>query len=141
MTGNIPNRQKTAKLQNITRQSPGNPQVNIHESQVFHNDTALSASDLPVTVLYPRLRSKNVHVTDYSPVIGMNAMSRTLAHVTYRPIAFIRLYRYLNFLALAVKELMGDSHSTKLKKCVKFDSGHCKTSLDLIFLAKNLYPA
>jgi hypothetical protein len=71
----------------------------------------------------------------------MNALCGTPAKVTYRRVAFIWFYRYFDFLAQTIKELVRYSHSTKLKKCVKFYSGHCKTSLDLIFLAKNLYPA
>ena len=141
MTGNIPNGQKPAQLQNITGQSPGYSQMKIHEPEVFNNDTAPAASDLPVTVSNPRLRLENVHVTDHPAVIGMNPLSGSLANVTYRPVASIRFYRYPDFLASAVKELMRYSNSTKLKKSIKLDSGHCKPPLDWIFVAKNLYPA
>jgi hypothetical protein len=141
MAGNIPNGQKSAKLQNVARQSPSNPQMNIHETEIFNNDTTPLASNLPVTVSNPRPRPENIHVPDNPPVIGMNALSGIMAKVTYRLEAFTWLYRNLDFLTSTIKELLRYSHSTKLKKCVNFDPGHCNTSLDLIFLAKNLYPA
>jgi hypothetical protein len=115
--------------------------MNVHEPEVFNNDTALLASDLPVAVSNPCPRLKNVHVPNPSSVIGMHTPCGTSTKVTYWPVAFIWLYSNLNFLAPAIKELVRYSNSTKLKKCIKLDPGHYRPPLDWIFVAKNLYPA
>jgi hypothetical protein len=115
--------------------------MNVHETEIFNNDTTPLASNLPVTISNPRHRPENIHVPDHPPVIGMNALSGTMANMTYRLEAFTRFYRNPDFPASTIKELMRYSNSTKPKKCIKLDPGHCNTSLDWIFVAKNLYPA
>ena len=108
MIRNLPDRHHFAEFQDIPGQSSGHPQTGLHKAQVFDDNPAGAASNLPVTVAYHSPRIENIQIPDHPLVVGMNPVCFSLAYMTDRSIPLVGFYSYLYFFLGVVYHMITD---------------------------------
>jgi len=140
MGGNLGDRHKSAQANDIIGKPFGNSAIGLQKSTVFNTIPTVGTKDYPVND--PKICSgiKNIQIPYSSLSVRMYGRCRAFAFITDRLISFVRFNGYFDCFVFSVYGLIRNSNSTKAKKRLNIDVGHCLPPLEFCFWPKTLYP-